>query len=213
MCWSTDSRIIKSPRKPCWTKAKFASEENPLFYRPERKSYVKWWSVTKVLYLTLLFVPWNYVCLPCFRSSAKFLGPEGTFTQSAVLKHFGQLFVHYQLLMKCSVRWKRTLRCSSSWKLIWRYCEPYCFKTSNLNVIGEVELRINSWSLKIHVKTALNRFMLNFGPMSSVVRRALSGCWTLNSNAEAARRIRNEWHSLHLILQQVCITLKFCIAI
>lgn len=30
--------------------------------------------------------------MPCFRSSAKYciLGPEGTFTQSAVLKHFGK---------------------------------------------------------------------------------------------------------------------------
>ncbi|MDU6286367.1 MAG: chorismate mutase, partial [Acinetobacter sp.] len=78
-------------------KAKFASEENPLFYRPEREAQV----LRKVMErnqgplsdvtMARLFREIMSACLALEApQSIAFLGPEGTFTQSAVLKHFGK---------------------------------------------------------------------------------------------------------------------------
>src|SRR5574343_1993537 len=78
-------------------KAKFAAEENPLFYRPEREAQV----LRKVMErnqgplsdatMARLFREIMSACLALEApQSIAFLGPEGTFTQAAVLKHFGQ---------------------------------------------------------------------------------------------------------------------------
>src|SRR5690606_38294904 len=77
-------------------KAKFASEENPLFYRPEREAQV----LRNVMErnegpladttMARLFREIMSACLALEApQSIAFLGPVGTYTHSAVLKHFG----------------------------------------------------------------------------------------------------------------------------
>ena len=78
-------------------KAKFAAEDNPLFYRPEREAQV----LRKVMErnqgplsdatMARLFREIMSACLALEApQSIAFLGPIGTYTHSAVLKHFGQ---------------------------------------------------------------------------------------------------------------------------
>ena len=82
--------------------------------------------------------------------SIAFLGPEGTFTQSAVLKHFGKDAVVRPLptidevfreVEAGSAHYGVVPVENSSEGIVNHTLD--CFKTSNLNVIGEVELRIH----------------------------------------------------------------------
>ncbi|EOH3765921.1 chorismate mutase, partial [Acinetobacter baumannii] len=138
-------------------KAKFASEENPLFYRPEREAQV----LRKVMErnqgplsdvtMARLFREIMSACLALEApQSIAFLGPEGTFTQSAVLKHFGKDAVVRPLptidevfreVEAGSAHYGVVPVENSSEGIVNHTLD--CFKTSNLNVIGEVELRIH----------------------------------------------------------------------
>lgn len=94
-------------------KAKFASEENPLFYRPEREAQV----LRKVMErnqgplsdvtMARLFREIMSACLALEApQSIAFLGPEGTLLNLPYLNILVKmrLFVRYQLLMKYSVK-------------------------------------------------------------------------------------------------------------
>ena len=77
-----------------------------------------------------------------------------------------------------------------------------CFKSSTLNVIGEVELRIHHQFL-VSENTRKDSIKQIYAHQQTLAqcRKWLDAHYpgvervALNSNAEAARRIRNEWHS------------------
>lgn len=196
--------------------AKFAQEETPLFYRPEREAQV----LRRVMErnegplsdttVARLFREIMSACLALEApQSIAFLGPEGTFTQSAALKHFGQDAVVrpvttideiFRDVEAGSAHYGVVPVENSSEGVVNHTLD--CFKSSNLNVIGEVELRIH------------HQFMVSEHTRKDSIKQiyahqqALAQCrqWldvhypgaervALSSNAEAARRIRTEWHS------------------
>lgn len=197
-------------------KAKFASEENPLFYRPEREAQV----LRKVMErnqgplsdvtMARLFREIMSACLALEApQSIAFLGPEGTFTQSAVLKHFGKDAVVRPLptidevfreVEAGSAHYGVVPVENSSEGIVNHTLD--CFKTSNLNVIGEVELRIHHQFL-VSENTRKDSIKQIYAHQQTLAqcRQWLDAHYpgvervALNSNAEAARRIRNEWHS------------------
>ncbi|SDC05739.1 prephenate dehydratase [Acinetobacter boissieri] len=196
--------------------AKFAQEENPLFYRPEREAQV----LRKIMQrnegplsdetVARLFREIMSACLALEApQSIAFLGPEGTFTQVAALKHFGQDAVVravstideiFREVEAGSAHYGVVPVENSSEGVVNHTLD--CFKSSHLNVIGEVELRIH------------HQFMVSKNTRKDSIKQiyahqqALAQCrqWldthypdvervALSSNAEAARRICNEWHS------------------
>ena len=99
-------------------KAKFASEENPMFYRPEREAQVlrnvmeRNEGPLSDVTMARLFREIMSACLALEApQSIAFLGPVGTYTHSAVLNISVKmpLCVRCQPLMKCSVKWKRVV--------------------------------------------------------------------------------------------------------
>lgn len=197
-------------------KAKFAAEENPLFYRPEREAQV----LRKVMErnqgplsdatMARLFREIMSACLALEApQSIAFLGPEGTFTQSAVLKHFGQDAIVRPLptidevfreVEAGSAHYGVVPVENSSEGIVNHTLD--CFKASTLNVIGEVELRIHHQFL-VSENTRKDSIKQIYAHQQTLAqcRKWLDAHYpgvervALNSNAEAARRIRNEWHS------------------
>ncbi|MBF7686942.1 prephenate dehydratase [Acinetobacter rathckeae] len=196
--------------------AKFAQEEKPLFYRPEREAQV----LRNIMQrnegplsdatVARLFREIMSACLALEApQSIAFLGPEGTFTQVAALKHFGQDAVVrpvttideiFREVEAGSAHYGVVPVENSSEGVVNHTLD--CFKSSHLNVIGEVELRIH------------HQFMVSKNTRKDSIKQiyahqqALAQCrqWldthypdvervALSSNAEAARRICNEWHS------------------
>jgi len=197
-------------------KAKFAAEDNPLFYRPEREAQV----LRKVMErnqgplsdatMARLFREIMSACLALEApQSIAFLGPEGTYTHSAVLKHFGKDAVVRPLPtidevfreVEAGGAHYGVVPVENSSEGIVNHTLD-CFKASTLNVIGEVELRIHHQSL-ISENTRKDSIKQIYAHQQTLAqcRKWLDANYpgvervALNSNAEAARRIRNEWHS------------------
>jgi len=183
-------------------KAKFASEENPLFYRPEREAQV----LRNVMErnegplsdttMARLFREIMSACLALEApQSIAFLGPVGTYTHSAVLKHFGHDAVVRPLPTIDEVF--RDVEAGSA-----HYGLVPVENSSNLNVIGEVELPIHHQFL-ISENTRKDSIKQIYAHQQTLAqcRKWLDAHYpgvervALSSNAEAARRIRNEWHS------------------
>ena len=197
-------------------KAKFASETDPLFYRPEREAQV----LRKVMArnegplsnetVARLFREIMSACLALEApQTIAFLGPEGTFTHAAALKHFGHDAVArpistidevFREVEAGSAHYGVVPVENSSEGVVNHTLD--CFKSSQLNVIGEVELPVH------------HQFLVSSNTRKDSIKQiyahqqALAQCrkWldahypsvervALSSNAEAARRIRNEWHS------------------
>ena len=197
-------------------KAKFAAEDNPLFYRPEREAQV----LRKVMErnqgplsdatMARLFREIMSACLALEApQSIAFLGPEGTYTHSAVLKHFGNDAVVRPLptidevfreVEAGSAHYGVVPVENSSEGIVNHTLD--CFKASSLNVIGEVELRIHHQFL-VSENTRKDSIKQIYAHQQTLAqcRKWLDAHYpgvervALNSNAEAARRIRNEWHS------------------
>ena len=197
-------------------KAKFAAEDNPLFYRPEREAQV----LRKVMErnqgplsdatMARLFREIMSACLALEApQSIAFLGPEGTYTHSAVLKHFGNDAVVRPLptidevfreVEAGSAHYGVVPVENSSEGIVNHTLD--CFKASSLNVIGEVELRIHHQFL-VSENTRKDSIKQIYAHQQTLAqcRKWLDAYYpgvervALNSNAEAARRIRNEWHS------------------
>ncbi len=197
-------------------KAKFAAEDNPLFYRPEREAQV----LRKVMErnqgplsdatMARLFREIMSACLALEApQSIAFLGPEGTYTHSAVLKHFGKDAVVRPLPtidevfrdVEAGGAHYGVVPVENSSEGIVNHTLD-CFKASTLNVIGEVELRIHHQFL-ISENTRKDSIKQIYAHQQTLAqcRKWLDANYpgvervALNSNAEAARRIRNEWHS------------------
>jgi chorismate mutase / prephenate dehydratase len=196
--------------------AKFAAEENPLFYRPEREAQV----LRKVMErndgplsdvtMARLFREIMSACLALEApQSIAFLGPEGTYTHSAVLKHFGQdalvrpiatIDEVFREVEAGSAHYGVVPVENSSEGVVNHTLD--CFRGSSLNVIGEVELRIHHQFL-VSENTRKDSIKQIYAHQQTLAqcRHWLDAHYpgvervALNSNAEAARRIRNEWHS------------------
>ncbi len=197
-------------------KAKFAQEKDPLFYRPEREAQV----LRKVmarnqgplsdLTMARLFREIMSACLALEApQSIAFLGPEGTFTQSAALKHFGQealvrplatIDEVFREVEAGSAHYGVVPVENSSEGVVNHTLD--CFKSSQLNVIGEVELPIHHQFL-VSSNTRKDSIKQIYAHQQTLAqcRKWLDAHYpsieriAVNSNAEAARRIRNEWHS------------------
>lgn len=197
-------------------KAKFETEENPLFYRPEREAQV----LRKVMErnqgplsndtIARLFREIMSACLALEApQSIAFLGPEGTFTQAAAFKHFGQdavtrpvnsIMEVFREVEAGSAHYGIVPVENSSEGVVNHTLDS--FKTSTLNVIGEVELRIHH-QLLISQHTRKDSIKQIYAHQQTLAqcRKWLDQHYpgvelvAVNSNADAARRIRNEWHS------------------
>ena len=197
-------------------KAKFAAEENPMFYRPEREAQV----LRRVMErnegpisdvtMARLFREIMSACLALEApQSIAFLGPEGTYTHSAVLKHFGQdalirplptIDEVFREVEAGSAHYGLVPVENSSEGIVNHTLD--CFKSSHVNVIGEVELRIHHQFL-VSSNTRKDSIKQIYAHQQTLAqcRKWLDAHYpsiervALSSNAEAARRIRNEWHS------------------
>ena len=197
-------------------KAKFATEANPVFYRPEREAQV----LRKVMErnegplsdatMARLFREIMSACLALEApQSIAFLGPEGTFTQAAALKHFGQDAIVrpiatidevFREVEAGSAHYGVVPVENSSEGVVNHTLD--CFKSSSLNVIGEVELRIHHQFL-VSENTRKDSIKQIYAHQQTLAqcRKWLDIHYpgvervAMTSNAEAACRIRNEWHS------------------
>jgi chorismate mutase/prephenate dehydratase len=197
-------------------KAKFASDPNPLFYRPEREAQV----LRNVMArnegplqdetVARIFREIMSACLALEApQTIAFLGPEGTFTQAAALKHFG-----HQALTKPLTTIDEVFREveagsahygvvpveNSSEGVVNHTLD--CFIASNLHVIGEVELRIHHQLLIAPTTKPESISKIYAHPQAlAQCRKWLDSHYpgvervAASSNAEAAKRIRSEWHS------------------
>lgn len=196
--------------------AKFAAEENPNFYRPEREAQVlrrvmeRNQGPISDLTMARLFREIMSACLALEApQSIAFLGPEGTYTHSAVLKHFGHdalvrplptIDEVFREVEAGSAHYGLVPVENSSEGVVNHTLD--CFKASKLNVIGEVELRIHH-QLLVSSNTRKDSIKQIYAHQQTLAqcRKWLDAHFpgvervALSSNAEAARRIRNEWHS------------------
>ncbi|EPF71466.1 prephenate dehydratase [Acinetobacter rudis] len=197
-------------------KVKFSSEESPMFYRPEREAQVLRRIMERNegplsdLTMARLFREIMSACLALEApQSIAFLGPEGTFTHSAVLKHFGHdalvrplptIDEVFREVEAGSAHYGLVPVENSSEGVVNHTLD--CFKSSHLNVIGEVELRIHHQFL-VSSNTRKDSIKQIYAHQQTLAqcRKWLDAHYpgvelvALSSNAEAARRIRNEWHS------------------
>ncbi len=145
-------------------KAKFSQDENPVFYRPEREAQV----LRNVMArnqgplsnetIARLFREIMSACLALEApQSIAFLGPEGTYTQAAAIKHFGQDAITrpittieevFREVESGSAHYGVVPVENSSEGIVNHTLD--CFKASKLHVIGEVELPIHHQFLISH---------------------------------------------------------------
>lgn len=197
-------------------KVKLSTEDTALFYRPEREAQV----LRKVMErnqgplsdetIARLFREIMSACLALEApQSIAFLGPEGTFTQSAAYKHFGQDAITrpcntidevFREVEAGSAHYGIVPVENSSEGVVNHTLD--CFKNSHLQVIGEVELHIHH-QLLISEHTRKDSIKQIYAHQQTLAqcRKWLDQHYpgvelvAVNSNADAARRIRNEWHS------------------
>ncbi|MES2663187.1 MAG: prephenate dehydratase [Pseudomonadota bacterium] len=138
-----------------------------------------------------------------------FLGPEGTFTQAAALKHFGHAVTGVSLAtidevfreVEAGAAHYGVVPVENSTEGMVNHTLD-CFMNSSLFICGEVELRIHHHLLVSEVSRidSIGRIYSHQQSLAQC-RQWLDRHWpkaeriAVNSNAEAAKRIRGEWHS------------------
>lgn len=197
-------------------KAKQNQENNPIFYRPEREAQV----LKKVMErnqgplpadkMARLFREIMSVCLDLEApQKIAYLGPAGTFTHAAALKHFGKAATTIPLAtindvfreVEANSAMYGVVPVENSSEGVVNHTLDG-FLASDLKIIGEVELPIHhQFLVGEHTKV---------GNLSKIYahQQALAQCrqWldthypnvervAVSSNGEAARRLKNEWHS------------------
>ncbi len=186
------------------------------FYRPEREAQV----LSRVMVnnpgplpqeeLARLFREIMSACLALEHTlRVAFLGPQGTFTQAAALKHFGHS-VQTQGLASIDEVFREVAAGAADYGVV-----PVenssegvvnhtldSFMSSSLRIIGEVELRIHHNLLVADVtRTAALSRIYSHQQSLAQCRQWLDAHYpnvervAVSSNAEAARRIQGEWHS------------------
>ncbi|BAP14655.1 MAG: prephenate dehydratase [Alcanivorax borkumensis] len=196
---------------------KTATDPNPVFYRPEREAQV----LRRVKErnqgpldgetMARFFREVMSACLALEqRMKVAFLGPEGTFTQQAALKHFGHAVESLPLAaidevfreVESGAANYGVVPVENSTEGVVNHTLD-TFMTSSLKICGEVELRIHHHLLagehtrqdKVtrvysHQQTLAQCRQWLDAHMPGVERIAVS------SNAEAARRLKDEWNAL-----------------
>jgi len=217
---SLDEQILKliSDRAACAQKvAEVKRAENPEaeFYRPEREAEV----LKRIIELNpgplgdeemaRLFREIMSACLALEQSlKVAYLGPEGTFTQAAVLKHFGYSVGTEPMGSITEVfREVEARACQFGVVPIENSTEGVvnhtldCFLQSPLKICGEVELRIHQHLLSRQNDPKQIKRLYSHPQSLAQCREWLNiylpdaELITVNSNAEAARRAADEDNS------------------
>jgi chorismate mutase/prephenate dehydratase len=192
-------------------KEKYANGEAIQFYRPEREAQV----LRKVMArnkgpianedMARLFREVMSVCLALEEPlKVAFLGPEGTFTQAAALKHFGHsvqcesqasIADVFREVAAGSVKYGVVPVENSTEGVVTHTLDS--FAESSLQICGEVALRIHHHFLSNETKTQIKTVYSH--PQSlAQCRQWLDTHWpnvervAVSSNAEAARRAAKE---------------------
>ncbi|WP_227429569.1 prephenate dehydratase [Psychrobacter sp. I-STPA6b] len=191
-------------------------EDHPIFYRPEREAQVLKAVMARNTgpiadeKMGKLFREIMSVCLDLEApQKIAFLGPIGTFTHAAALKHFGKASTTIPLTTITDV-FREVESGSAMYGVVpvENSSEGVVnhtldgFLSSSLKIIGEVELPIHqNFLVAPHTKVeSLSRIYSH--------QQSLAQCrhWldvnypnvervSVSSNGEAARRLKNEWHS------------------
>ncbi|WFF39629.1 prephenate dehydratase [Moraxella nasibovis] len=196
--------------------AKKNHENHPIFYRPEREAQV----LKAVMErnsgplsgekMARLFREIMSVCLELEApQKVAYLGPVGTFTHAAALKHFGKAATTVPLATITDV-FREVEAGSAMYGVV-----PVenssegvvnhtldAFLGSNLHIVGEVELPIHhNFLVDEHTKVDVISKIYAHQQTLAQCRQWLDSHYptvervAVSSNGEAARRIKNEWHS------------------
>ncbi len=187
-----------------------------VYYRPEREAQV----LRKVMErnqgplgdeeMARLFREIMSACLALEQPvKVAFLGPEGTFTEQAALKHFGHSAVTVPLsaidevfreVEAGAVQYGVVPVENSTEGVVNHTLDS--FMDSNLKICGEVELRIHQHLLVSDVtKTDSITRIYSHSQSLAQCRKWLDGHYphadriAVNSNAEAAKRLKGEWNA------------------
>lgn len=193
-----------------------ADPEQAVFYRPEREAQV----LSRVMErnpgplgnedMARLFREIMSACLALERPlEVAYLGPEGTFTQQAAKKHFGQwvktkpmpaIDEVFREVDAGAVQYGVVPIENSTEGVVNHTLDT--FITSNIKIVGEVELRIHH-HLMAGPNTNRDKITRVYSHQQSLAqcRKWLDAHMpqaeriAVNSNAEAARRVQGEWNS------------------
>lgn len=217
-----DTEILEriSERAKCALKvAEVKMKANPdaaVFYRPEREAQV----LTRVMQrnqgplgnedMAKLFREIMSACLALEKPlEVAYLGPEGTFTQQAAIKHFGQWVKSKPMPAIDEVfREVEAGACKYGVVPVENSTEGVVnhtldsFINSNLRICGEVELRIHH-HLMVGPNTQPGKISRIYSHQQSLAQcrkwldahMPMAERIAVNSNAEAARRVHGEWNS------------------
>lgn len=195
---------------------KATEPEATVFYRPEREAQV----LGRVMArnqgplpdeeMARLFREIMSACLALeYPLRIAFLGPDGTFTQTAALKHFGHsvktapmttIDEVFREVAAGTANYGVVPVENSSEGMVNHTLDS--FLNSGLRIIGEVELRIHH-HLLVSEGTRLESISRIYSHQQSLAqcRQWLDAHFpkaervAVSSNAEAARRVKGEWHS------------------
>ncbi len=195
---------------------KAGGSDDVLYYRPEREAQV----LRKAMErnngplddeeMARLFREIMSACLALEKPiKVAFLGPEGTFTQAAAIKHFGQSAVTipmsaidevFREVEAGAVNYGVVPVENSTEGVVNHTLDN--FMGSNLKICGEVELRIHQ-HLMISSITKVDSISRIYSHAQSLAqcRKWLDGHYpgveriAVNSNAEAAKRLQGEWNA------------------
>lgn len=192
-------------------------EDHPIFYRPEREAQVLKAVMTRngtgampADKMARLFREIMSACLDLEApQKVAYLGPAGTFTHAAALKHFGKAATTVPLAtimdvfreVESGAAMYGVVPVENSSEGVVNHTLDG-FLSSDLKIIGEVELPIHHQFL-VDKHTKVNAISQIYAH-----QQALAQCrqWldthfpniervAVSSNGEAARRLKDEWHS------------------
>ena len=195
---------------------KKANGENALYYRPEREAQVLRRAMERNPgpltneEMARLFREIMSACLALEEPiKVAYLGPEGTFTQQAALKHFGHSAVSKPLAaidevfreVEAGAVNYGVVPVENSTEGVVNHTLDN-FMTSNLQICGEVELRIHQ-HLMISDITRQDSITRIYSHAQSLAqcRKWLDSYYpnvervAVASNAEAAKRVKGEWNA------------------
>lgn len=193
-----------------------AEGEQPVFYRPEREA----WILKRIMErnpgplgneeMARLFREIMSTCLALEQPlKVAYLGPEGTFSQAAALKHFGHAVISqpmaaidevFREVVASAVNFGVVPVENSTEGAVSHTLD--CFLEHDIVICGEVELRIHH-HLLVGDTTRTNSITRIYSHAQSLAqcRKWLDAHYpnvervAVSSNAEAARRVKNEWNS------------------